>query len=56
MPHTDPNDARDAALHRLSYELHQTASREGSSERTEAVARLLRAMALALALANGSGL
>ena len=47
-----PTEARDAALHRLSYELHQTASREGSSERTEAVARLLRAMALA----NGTNL
>jgi hypothetical protein len=47
-----PADARDAALVRLAYELNETAQRAASGERTEAIERLLRA----LALANGTTL
>jgi hypothetical protein len=48
----DSADARDAALVRLAFELNETAQREASEERTQAIARLLRA----LALANGTTL
>jgi hypothetical protein len=51
MPDDTATDTRDAALVRLAFELNETAQREASGERTQAIGRLLAAMALANAKA-----